>query len=352
MLKTIFSLFGRITLVTVFLVILAGSIVRTTGSGMGCPDWPRCYGYFIPPSDKSALDFMPGKSYSKGIMVIQNDTLWRARAPFTAAESFNRAHWEKYPKHDYARFDVTETWIEYINRLLGALLGLFVLLMCIGSFAYRKQQPIVIALSFMVLFLTLFEAWLGALVVHSNLSGVKITVHMLAALLIVAVIIAALRSSSINNWAIPKNMRPAAQFLGFALLATLIQVYLGTQVREEIDEIAKLNPPIDRSEWIDRLPGVFIIHRSFTLFILALNGFVFYWILSKRELFTSAMRPLAQAGMFILALEIIVGIILAYASVPAWAQPIHLVLASLLFGVQSGLLFRMLGHQSTTIRPA
>ena len=113
----------RISLLIVYLVIAAGATVRMTGSGMGCPDWPMCFGYLIPPTDATQLEWKPNTKYRKGNVIIDKERLLVASANFKTTNQFNIQMWEPYSKHDYAVFDAKHTWIEFINRLLGALSG-------------------------------------------------------------------------------------------------------------------------------------------------------------------------------------------------------------------------------------
>ena len=57
---------AKTSLILVYLVILAGAVVRMTGSGMGCPDWPKCFGYLIPPTEEAELLWTAEKTYKKG----------------------------------------------------------------------------------------------------------------------------------------------------------------------------------------------------------------------------------------------------------------------------------------------
>ena len=72
----------KISLILVYLVIVAGAVVRMTGSGMGCPDWPKCFGYYIPPTEQSQLEWHAHQDYQKGQVIILDETLQVAKQSF------------------------------------------------------------------------------------------------------------------------------------------------------------------------------------------------------------------------------------------------------------------------------
>jgi len=82
--------FQRLSLITTlatFFLIFVGGLVRVSGAGLGCPDWPKCFGRWIPPL--RAEDLPAG--------------------------------------FDEQTFNVTLAWIEYINRLIGVIVGFLIL---------------------------------------------------------------------------------------------------------------------------------------------------------------------------------------------------------------------------------
>ena len=80
--KKYFLTTAKTALVLVYLVILAGALVRMTGSGMGCPDWPKCFGYYIPPTEQKELEFTPNKVYDEGQVIIKDEGLLVAKSDF------------------------------------------------------------------------------------------------------------------------------------------------------------------------------------------------------------------------------------------------------------------------------
>jgi len=330
-----------VTLVFLYLVILAGSVVRATGSGMGCPDWPRCFGYYIPPTDPAQLDFHPAQEYTKGMMIIQNDTLWRAKEKFTSGATFTYEHWEKYPVHNYAKFVVAQTWTEYINRLMGALSGLASLVLLFYAIRRRKTDGISLLLVLVHLVVIGFVAWLGKVVVDSNLKPVTITLHMLCALIMVFImIIIRYRARNLagifERSAVGKRLH---LLVVFALLFTLAQIILGTQVRQQIDELTKSSADGSRETWIAQLTSQYTVHFSMAMILLGVN--VYLWFALRRKNLTAAAKTVLNANILIVLGTYVAGVVMHNFGVPAFVQPVHLFLAMVLAGVQFALLLRV-----------
>ncbi|WP_405198148.1 COX15/CtaA family protein [Christiangramia sp. LLG6405-1] len=322
----------KISLILVYLVIVAGAVVRMTGSGMGCPDWPKCFGYYIPPSEVSEIKFQPNRAYEEGQVIIVDETLKVAASDFTSAENYNSNNWESYEKHDYAIFNPTHTWVEYINRLVGALAGIAVLIMAILSFKkFRKSKRITI-LSWLSVLMMGFQAWLGATVVYSVLAPAKITIHMVMALVIVAVLLYLLYISR-EHTSEKFKTSTFQNLVVVAVMLTLLQVVMGTQVRQFVDEQVRNFGYNTEELWLADPNLTFYIHRSFSIIVLLLNVFL-WWKNRQNNLFQSRVNWVIA---FIL-LEVATGVAMYNFDFPFLSQPLHLVIASLLFGVQFYLL--------------
>tara|TARA_A100001015_G_scaffold251930_1_gene291235 strand:+ start:2322 stop:3350 length:1029 start_codon:yes stop_codon:yes gene_type:complete len=323
--KNKFKFLTRLSLFLVYLVILAGATVRMTGSGMGCPDWPKCFGYYIPPVEQSQVLFQPNSKYYKGEMIIYNEEkLLVAKSNFISSNFINLNNWGTYEKHDYIIFNPVHTWIEYINRLIGAISGIPILLFTIISVVYFKKYKYLTFISILTVLCMGFQAWLGKTVVDSNLAPFKITFHMLMALLIIALLIYLVNSSS--KFTIKKN-NIFINFLFVAVMLTLIQIVLGTQVRQFVDEQA--NVYYDKFQWFNEIPKVYEYHRTFSLVVIAVNFGLFY--LNKKLNLGNNYISYVIVLLFIEALS---GVVMFYFDFPFGSQTIHLFIASLIFGFQ------------------
>ena len=327
--KKRFIKISKISLILVLLVILAGSLVRMTGSGMGCPDWPKCFGYLIPPTSISEIEWSPNKSYKKGIILRNNGKLIVSKSDFISSNQINFSNWKNYTKHNYSDFDATKTWIEFINRLLGAIAGLATLIMFVFSFSYWNKKNILILNSLLIIIGMGFQAWLGKLVVDSNLAPYKITVHMLMALVIISLIIYSIFKTQ-------KNLKDeiirdsfVKNLVSFTVLISLIQIVIGTQVREFIDLQYEIYGPNNKDKWLNAPNFYFYFHRTFSILILLLN-FGLYYLIKLRNYSSIIIRKIS----FIIFLEIVVGIVMYYIDFPFLSQPIHLLLATILFSYQ------------------
>lgn len=316
------------SIIIVYLVVLAGAIVRMTGSGMGCPDWPKCFGYLIPPTERTQLDWIPNFDYNKNQIIIIEDELFFAIDDFRSADSLDIDNWEKYTKHDYSKFNVYHTWIEYINRLIGAIAGISVLILFITSLKYINKKFLVTFLSFLSLVAILFQAWLGKIVVDSNLSANTISIHMIMAIILLFILFSIL--SIVNK---KSNLKDLPRNISVLIILSIImlsaQIIIGTEVRKFIDIKMELYNYSQKEKWFEEIPSIFYTHRSFSWIIFILNIYIIY-MLNKIRL-KSIIKYSVNALIFI---QIFTGILMYYLNFPFSTQPIHLLLSTIIIGLQ------------------
>ncbi|MGF1636034.1 MAG: heme A synthase [Cyclobacteriaceae bacterium] len=328
-------MFARISLITVFAIyflILVGGIVRSTGSGMGCPDWPKCFGSYIPPTNVDQLpenykEVYASKRERKNIRfagLLQTIGMEATAEKILNDESIL----------EEADFNVFKTWTEYINRLIGAIIGLLILITAIVSLQYRKSDPVLTILSWIALVLLLIQAWLGSVVVSTNLLPWLITVHMVLALVIVLLLIYVHYRSKIGGLKgiVLKDKSSLKMISIFCIVLLLVQVILGTQVRESVDNIAAQMNGLERMSWVNQLGISFMIHRSFSILLLIVHALLIKKIYDA-TVYRHPLRNVAIVIGIVISLEIVSGIIMAYFGIPAFLQPLHLLFGTLLVGL-------------------
>ncbi|WP_299819131.1 COX15/CtaA family protein [uncultured Pontibacter sp.] len=329
-----FKTIGVITVIAVYFLILVGGIVRSTGSGMGCPDWPKCFGSWVPPTDVSQLpeDYL---EVYKEKRIEKNRKLagFLDNIGFDDVSAYIFSHPSQYIETE---FNVTKTWIEYINRLVGVVIGFLIFLTVIYAIPYLKEDKAVFYLALGSFILVGIQGWLGSIVVSTNLLPVTITIHMALALVLVALLQYAITRP--NGKSLSGNLNYSSKinfYLWLVAGTTFIQILIGTQVREEIDLIAFAMNGQSRELWVDELGSSFYVHRTFSILILALHAYLAY-MLYKLE--NKALSKLTSVMLILVGAEVALGVIMAYFAIPPVLQPLHLTFAALLFGVQFQLL--------------
>lgn len=323
-----------ITIIVTLLVILAGGIVRSTGSGMGCPDWPKCFDRYIPPTDVSQLPANYKEKYVAG-RLKKNEKFAKY------LESMGKTELADSIRHDKSiivpeEFNPAKTWTEYLNRLAGVLAGIFLLLTAVYSFVYKKTAKRIIVLSILNIFVVGYQAWLGSIVVSTNLAQWVVTVHMLLALVILAI------SIYTYNYAKQLNKTPSVimyrilwlkGFLFFTVILSIAQIVLGTEVREAVDVIAKSLLYSNKASWIGKVGSVFSYHRDLAILVVIANGVVYKMVIDR---FSGKAAPLLTARFIIITLiiQLLSGFALAYIAFPPAAQALHILFSTLLFSLQ------------------
>ncbi len=282
-------------------------MVRASGAGLGCPDWPTCFGQIIPPTDESQLPANYKEIYS-------------------------------VPGHEIV-FNVRKTWTEYINRLFGVLTGVAITASFIVTLPLRKTPlKSVFWASLLAFVLVILEGWIGAKVVSSGLKPIIISLHMFLAIVIVYALIYAYLKMKFyethpqapENYDTLKNIMLYGMFVLWG--AAFLQLFLGIQVRQQVDTLMNKFGFGTRSQWANWLNYFFYIHRSFSWVLLFTTGY----LLIKLKKYKEEIKfyyDLLVFMMVLILLGMAGGYLLNYHAFPFWVQPFHLLVASLLTSV-------------------
>lgn len=290
---TTFQKWATATLFAAYFLIFIGGLVRVSGAGLGCPDWPRCYGMWIPPT---SADQLPSQ-------------------------------------YDPLTFNPVLTWIEYINRLVGVVVGFFILVLAglaLKNFS-RRVRILVPSLAAMVL--VVFQGWLGKIVVSSDLHPFIVTLHLVMALVIVSVLIyVMMQAREMRNPETDSLSRGNQSAIVLGLwIAVMIQIVLGTQVRETLEWLSREYPLLNEFDWLEQARGIGIAHSVYgTLLTIAI-----VWIGRKQlkeNRFSRLLSDVIKFSVAIAIAQIGVGVLLVKLGIPQTVQVFHQWMSSLLVG--------------------
>ncbi len=314
----LFQKFAAAALVSVLFLIFVGATVRVTGAGMGCPDWPTCWGLLIPPTHVGEVDFS-----KLPIEKFQHKAERMGRDPSTITRESLRNEFN--PRH---------VWTEFINRLCSLPVGFFSLATFIASFWQRKARPMVFWLSFAGLLLVFANAIMGARVVYSGISPGVLSTHLALAMMLICVLVYCVWAGT--DKPVKLQVSPNGKYFRSGIALLLISVVaegiLGSQIREMTDELAKAHLTAPRESWIGDLEnsGVYLFHRSFSWAILFLTLWLYHLARKHQPAGTS---PSQKGVAAIVIAQMLLGLVMAQVHIYSWVQVLHVGLAAILLAL-------------------
>lgn len=295
------------------LLVSVGSFVRATGAGLGCPDWPLCFGRLLPPT-----------------------------------------RIEQVPHDMQSQWNFVKAWIEYVNRLLGVIVGILSLIAVFVTWRHARRTRRDVFVPVLIGCIAVIVAGgLGARVVRSELDPRFVSIHLFVGLTaalayVLAAVNAAATPAEITTVDAPIDSGRAARRLTWVAFAlTVLQMVQGAVVRGDLELVARAEPSLARGQWIDRVGFVDLSHRASSL-VVALLVVIAWSAIQRGAHGVAASRPArampwAHANVAIVIAQIVAGFVLAYGPLPPTFQVIHVTLGAWLAAallVQARLLAR------------
>ena len=291
------KLFFRSALISTilsYLLIFVGGLVRVSGSGLGCPDWPKCFGRWIPPT---SLEQIPAYI-------------------------------------DPTAFNIVLAWIEYGNRMLGVIVGISILLMTAIAVIYFRKNSTIFYTSLISLFLVVSNGGLGAIVVSSILNPFIVSLHMILALCLVST----LSYLTIESYKLTKDTKYTSIHLSkkisvsliFLWILIVIEILLGTGIRTNIELIAVDNPLLSKGELLESLNSYKYFHSILGFSLLFLSFYLCYLF---KDDFLGLSKQLVLFIFVMIIFQIFLGELMIFFELPQLTRLFHTWGSSWLVGI-------------------
>jgi len=287
-----FAITARLAFATsavMFALIVVGSIVRTTGSGLACPDWPLCHGRLIPPLQFNIL-------------------------------------------------------IEWFHRLLALVVGMGLVATAAWTIAHPSTRSRLGGAACVAIALYVSQALLGALTVWKLLDPNVVSGHLAVGLVLFGTLLAlGLEARGLARAGARMRSRPAGLLPLFALATAAIwaQAVLGGTVSTNRASLACPDWPTCNGEWFPALTGLVglqMAHRYGAYLLVAVLALVAWRSRTAPDL---AVRNLGRALFLLVLAQAVVGVTNVFLGIPVWVSALHLGLATLLLALSIVGTFRL-----------
>jgi heme a synthase len=285
--------------VLTYALIVLGALVRTTNSGLSCPDWPTCYGHWVPlPSD---LAEVPHLGYTYG-----------------------------------------QVMLEWVHRLIaGVVLGPLVLVLAVLTFRRRRDRPALAVAGAALVLLLLVQGALGGLTVLDRNSPWSVAVHLGNALLLLTVTLGIYGGAA--GWRAPDG---GGRLLTLALVAwglALLAMMSAAVTAKTGSSLACTTWPLcDGALVPDLSDGGVRIHFAHRVLAAAtgLALLLLFWRSRAASAVPAAVRRLAALAAALAVLQIGLGGLVILLEAPVWKAVLHQAVGVLTFAVVALLMWR------------
>lgn len=313
-----------LTIILALFVVMLGAYTRLTDAGLGCPDWPGCYGRMVLPTVKQALSRVQ----------------------------------QQYPGMP---IEARKAWTEMAHRYAAGTLGLLILL--IGGISFLQKGALAIrknALPYLLMGLLLFQALLGMWTVTLKLLPVVVMGHLLGGILIFC-------SLCYFRWQlsdVPGTDQPMLRFwVGLGMLVVFFQIALGGWVSSNYAGVACIGLPwchgmslsdMKFSEGfhllapvganyqgglldIEARMSIQMVHRIgaviTALYVMGLSGWIYIRAQEKH------LRQVALIAIMLVLLQFVLGVLNVIYLLPLWVAVAHNGVAAVLLAVMFSLFY-------------